>query len=349
MDNNKEMKQTLEGLIKDLGVSVVDFGDTGKLKVEAQPTGSISLDLALGIGGLPRGRVIELYGLESHGKSTIALMAIATIQKANGAALYIDAENALGPEWAQKLGVNLDPMKCPMIQENCAEKVFDIVDKAIMSNKFDIIVIDSVTALSPLQEIEGTMEQQTIGLQARIISKGLRKLVGKIGRSRTTVIFINQMREKIGVMFGDPMTTPGGKALKFYSSVRMRVSKSSKEILDESKTKTGHEITVKIEKNKVAAPFKEATLTLLYEKGIDSIGEIFDVAVAKGLITRSGPTYRFKDQSWRGQEAVKESIRNTNTLRESLLEAIKQSPTVSTMPTAPVASEDDEKNLPEDE
>lgn len=325
-ESDREIKKTLDGLIKDLGVSVVNFDGGSKLQVEVQPTGSISLDLALGAGGLPRGRVVELYGLESHGKSTIALMAIATLQKAGGVALYIDAENAMGPEWAVKLGVDLDPMKCPMIQENCAEKVFDIVDKAVTSGKFDMIVVDSVTALSPQQEIEGTMEQQTIGLQARVISKGLRKLVGKIGHSKTTVVFINQMREKIGVMFGDPMTTPGGKALKFYSSVRMRVSKSSKEMLDEGKNKIGHEITVKIEKNKVGAPYKEATLTLLYEKGIDKIGEIFDVAMLKGVVTRSGPTYTFQSKSWRGQEALKNEIKTNSVLADALLEAIKTAP-----------------------
>lgn len=339
-EQNKEIKKTLDGLIKDLGVSVVNFDGGSKLQVEAQPTGSISLDLALGIGGLPRGRVVELYGLESHGKSTIALMAIATLQKAGGVALYIDAENAMGPEWAEKLGVDLDPMKCPMIQENCAEKVFDIVDKAVVSNKFDMIVVDSVTALSPLQEIEGTMEQQTIGLQARIISKGLRKLIGKIGRSRTTVVFINQMREKIGVMFGDPMTTPGGKALKFYSSVRMRVSKSSKEILDENKTKTGHEITVKLEKNKVGPPYTEATLTLLYEKGIDSIGEIFDVAMVKGVLTRFGPTYTYGEKKWKGQEAVKAEIRANQAFADELIEAIKKAP--ARVVAVGVAGEEDE-------
>lgn len=332
-EKNKEIQKTLNGLISDLGVSVASFGGTSKLKVEAQSTGSLTLDEALGIGGLPRGRIIELYGLESHGKSTIALMTAATIQRAGGVVLYIDAENAMGPEWAEKLGVDLDPLRFPLIQENCAEKVFDIVEKAIDSNSFDMIVVDSVTSLSPKAEIEGDMDKQTIGLQARVISKGLRKLVGKIGRSKTTVVFINQMREKIGVMFGDPMTTPGGKALKFYSSVRMRVSKSSKEILDEGKNKTGHEIYVKMEKNKVAAPYKEATLTLLYNKGIDSIGEIFDVAVLKGLITRSGPTYTFKDKRWKGQDAVKADIKSNTILASELVEAIKSTPTVQQIVT----------------
>lgn len=332
-EKNREINKTLNGLIKDLGVSVASFGGTSKLKVEAQPTGSLTLDEALGIGGVPRGRIIELYGLESHGKSTIALMTAATIQRAGGVVLYIDAENAMGPDWAEKLGVDLDPLRFPLIQENCAETVFDIIEKAIDSNSFDMIVVDSVTSLSPKAEIEGNMDKQTIGLQARIISKGLRKLVGKIGRSKTTVVFINQMREKIGVMFGDPMTTPGGKALKFYSSVRMRVSKSSKEILDESKNKVGHEIYVKMEKNKVAAPYKEATLTLLYNKGIDSIGEIFDVACLKGLIVRNGPTYTFRDKKWKGQEAVKADIKANPTLALDLAECIRLTPTVQTAVT----------------
>lgn len=327
-NKDKEIKKILDTLSSDLGISIVNF-DGNKMDIEVQPTGSISLDLALGVGGLPRGRIVELYGLESHGKSTIALMTAATVQKAGGIVLYIDAENSLGPKWAEKLGVDLNPLKFPIIQENCAEKIFDIVEKAVDTNRFDLIVVDSVTSLSPRQEIEGTMDQQTIGLQARVISKGLRKLVNKIGHSKTTVVFINQMREKIGVMFGDPMTTPGGKALKFYSSIRMRVSKSSKEILDDSKTKMGHEISIKVEKNKVAPPFREATLTLLYEKGIDRIGEIFDVSMAKGIISRSGPTYTFGAKKWRGQDEVKSEIRSNVSLANELLEAIKQAPLTS--------------------
>lgn len=337
-DKSKDIKKALEAMSKSLGTSVVDYSQSTKL--EAQSTGSISLDEALGIGGLPRGRVVELYGPESSGKTTIALSTAAQVQKAGGAVLFIDAENALGPAWAQKLGVDLDPLKFPIIQENCAELVFDTIEKAVDQNVFDLIIVDSVTSLCPRQEIEGTMDDQTIGLQARIISKGMRKLVNKVGHSRTIVIFVNQIREKVGVMFGNPETTSGGRALKFYSSIRMRVTKSSKEILGEDKSKVGHEIQVKIEKNKVAPPYREAHMTLLYNEGLDSIGEIFDVAMLKNVISRSGPTYTYKGQSWRGQEAVKSTIRSNEALRADLLDQIKLTPTSTSV--AVVADEEQE-------
>lgn len=325
MDKDKEIKKILDELVEGMGVSVVNLGGE-KMQVESQPTGSIALDLALGIGGLPKGRIIELYGPESGGKTTISLLAAAEVQKRGGVVLFLDAENAFSPQWAAKLGVDVDPYKFPIIQNNSAEKVFDLLEKAVDSKKFDMIIVDSVTSLSPNQEIEGSMEDQTIGLQARIISKGLRKIVGKVGSSKTIVIFINQLREKVGIMFGNPETTPGGRALKFYASVRMRVSKSGKEILDDAKNKTGHEINVRIEKNKVAPPYREAILTLLYDRGIDRIGEVFNVATSKGIITRSGPTYTFGNKSWRGQEAVKAEIRSNSAFAEELMNAIKQAP-----------------------
>lgn len=314
----------LDELSKSLGVDIVTYGNNkNKVHVEAQSTGSISVDSALGIGGLPKGRIVELYGPESSGKSTLALLTAAQVQKAGGKVLFIDAENSLGPEWARTLGVDIDNL--PIVQNNCAEKVFDTLEKALDSGKFGLIIVDSVTALSPQQELEGSMEDQTIGLQARIISKGLRKLVGKVARSKCVVIFINQLREKIGVMFGNPETTPGGRALKFYASVRMRVSRDGKEVLDPvTKEKTGHFIKVKVEKNKVAAPFREATLFLDYKDGIDPIVEVFDLAVSRNVISRSGPTYKFNEKSWKGQEAVKAALRQDSKLLEEVSQALRQ-------------------------
>lgn len=339
-EKNKEIKKIFEGLQKDHGASVVNYGKRPEVKVLS--TGSLSLDGAIGIGGIPVGKVMELYGPESGGKTSISLMIAAEVQRQGGKVFFLDAENALDTNWAaSSFGVNIDPLEFSIVQENMLETGLDIVDRIVTSGLYALVIVDSVTALSPRREIEGTMDQMTMGLQANKMSQFMRKMVSKINKSGTAVIFINQLRDKIGVMFGSPETTPGGRALKFYSSVRMRVSKSGKEILDESKNKIGHEITVRIEKNKVGPPYKEATLTLLYSSGMDKIGEIFDVATAKGLITRSGPTYSFNGKSWRGQEAVKADIRASTALALELTEAIKAAP--STLTSTMVPDSEDEK------
>lgn len=338
MNKNAELKKIFDKLQQDSEDSViVNYGE--KKKIEVKSTGSLSLDNAIGIGGIPRGRVIELYGPESGGKTSISLMIAAEVQKQGGKVFFLDAEHALDIGWAENsFGVNTDPFEFTHIQDNMLETGLDKVDTMVVSGLYDLIIVDSVTALSPRREIEGTMDQMTMGLQANKMSQFMRKMVSKIKKSNTTVIFINQLRDKIGVMFGNPETTPGGRALKFYSSVRMRVSKSGKEILDDGKNKIGHEITVRIEKNKVGPPYREATLTLLYSSGIDKIGDIFEVAVSRGVIVRSGPTYKFNDKSWRGQELVKQEIRSNANFSSELLEAIKKAP--STAPVPAVAKEE---------
>lgn len=334
--SKSDMEKELDGLSKDLGVDIVSFGaGSGKSQIEAQSTGSPTLDAALGVGGLPKGRIVELYGPEAGGKTSISLLTAAQVIKGGGKVLFIDAENALSPDWARKLGVDLDTL--PIVQENCAEKVFNVLEKALDSGKFNLIVIDSVTSLAPQKEIEGAMEDQTIGLQARIISKGLRKVVGKVAKSKCIVIFINQLREKIGILFGNPETTPGGRALKFYASIRLRVSRDGKVVTDkDSKEKTGFLTKVRVEKNKVAAPYREASLYLDFEHGLDRATEVFAVAVDKGVINRSGPTYTFQKHSWRGQDAVKDALRTDQSLYDELVAAISVS--VNTV-TAPAVSE----------
>jgi recombination protein RecA len=342
---DREIKKLFAELQKQSGTSVVNFGQP--VKIDVQPTGSISLDTAIGIGGIPLGRIIELYGPESGGKTSISLMLAAETQKAGGRVFFFDAENALDLNWAEKaFGVNPDPLEFGILQENCAEVVFDSLEKVLDKGLHQLVIVDSVSALSPRREIEGTMEQKTMGLQAAVISQALRKLVSKVKRSGITVIFINQLREKIGIMFGNPETTPGGRALKFYSSVRMRVSKSGKEILDDSKNKLGHEIVVRIKKNKVGPPYREANLTLLYSSGIDKVGDIFEAALAKQIIVQNGSSYKFADKNWRGKESVKAEIKVNPALAEQLKDAIRQAPQNVVLPDS---VEEEEEEEPSDE
>ncbi len=271
--------------------SIMKIADNQTLNVEAIPTGSISLDMALGVGGIPKGRIVEIYGPESSGKTTLTLHMIAEVQKAGGLAAFIDAEHALDPDYAKRIGVKLDDLL--VSQPDSGEQALDIAETLVRSNALDLIVIDSVAALTPRAEIEGEMGASHMGLQARLMSQALRKLTGIISKTNTTVIFINQIRMKIGVMFGNPETTTGGNALKFYASVRVEIRRTA-QIKNGDKI-IGNRTKAKVVKNKVAPPFKVAEFDIMYNEGISSSGDILDTGLLMGVIDKSGNSYSFKD------------------------------------------------------
>jgi recombination protein RecA len=281
--------------------SIMRLGEAHATNVETIPTGSISLDLALG-GGIPRGRIIEIYGPESSGKTTVCLHAVAEIQKAGGTAAYVDAEHALDPAYAKRVGVNVDSLL--ISQPDSGEQALEVVETLVRSNAVDIIVVDSVAALVPQAEIEGDMGDAHMGLQARLMSQALRKLTGVISRSKTTVIFVNQLRMKIGIMFGNPETTTGGQALKFYSSVRMDIRRLSQ--IKQGDAIIGNHVRVKVVKNKVAAPFREAEFDIMYNQGISREGDVIDLAANNGIVEKSGAWYEYKGEKIaQGREAAK--------------------------------------------
>ncbi|MDF1703234.1 MAG: recombinase RecA [Aeromicrobium sp.] len=301
--------------------AVMRLGERGRTKIDVIPTGATALDVALGIGGLPRGRVVEIYGPESSGKTTVALHAVANAQKAGGVAAFIDAEHALDPDYARKLGVDTDALL--ISQPDSGEQALEIADMLIRSGALDIIVIDSVAALVPRAEIDGEMGDSHVGLQARLMSQALRKMTGAINGSGTTAIFINQLREKIGVMFGSPETTTGGKALKFYASVRLDVRRI--ETLKDGTDMVGNRTKVKVVKNKLAPPFKVAEFDIMYGKGISREGSLIDVGVDAGIVRKAGAWYTYEgDQLGQGKENARQFLADNPDLALEIERRVKE-------------------------
>ena len=321
-DRAKALEAALAQIDKQFGKgSVMRLGDEVRAPIEVIPTGSIALDVALGIGGLPRGRVVEIYGPESSGKTTVALHAVANAQRQGGIAAFIDAEHALDPEYAAKLGVDTDALL--VSQPDTGEQALEIMDMLIGSGSLDVIVIDSVAALVPRAEIEGDMGDSHVGLQARLMSQALRKITGRLSQTKTTAIFINQLREKIGVFFGSPETTTGGKALKFYASIRIDVRRI--QTLKEGADSVGNRTKAKIVKNKMAPPFKIAEFDIIYGQGISREGGIIDMGVEHGMIKKSGSWFTYDgDQLGQGMENSRRFLRDNPELAAELERLIKE-------------------------
>ncbi len=312
----KALQAAMEKIEKNFGKgSIMKLGDDNFESIDVIPTGSIALNTALGVGGYPRGRIIEIYGPESSGKTTLAIHAIAEAQKSGGIAAIIDAEHAFDRFYAQKLGVDIDNLL--ISQPDCGEQALEIAEQLIRSSAIDIIVIDSVAALTPKAEIEGEMGDNKVGLQARLMSQALRKLTSAISKTNTTCIFINQLREKIGIMFGNPETTTGGNALKFYSSVRLDIRRVTQ--IKEGEEAIGNQVRVKIIKNKVAPPFRKAEFDIMFGEGISRIGEIVDLGVEYGVIKKSGSFYSYNDTKLaQGRDRTKQIIADNPELAEEL-------------------------------
>ena len=321
IDKKKALETALSQIEKQFGKgSVMKLGDYKAMEIEAIPTGALSLDMALGIGGLPRGRIIEIYGPESSGKTTLALHVVAEAQKEGGEAAFIDAEHALDPVYAKKLGVDIDNLI--VSQPDTGEQALEITESLVRSGALDVIVVDSVAALVPKAEIDGDMGDSHMGLQARLMSQALRKLAGAINKSKTVLIFINQLREKIGVMFGNPETTTGGRALKFYASVRLDIRKAEN-IKQDGEIK-GSRTRVKVVKNKVAPPFREAEFDIVYGKGISKEGNILDIGVNLDIVEKSGSWFSYNgERIGQGRENVKNYLRENPEMMKEIEEKIR--------------------------
>jgi len=321
-DREKSLETALLQIERQFGKgSVMRLGEETRVPVEVIPTGSIALDVALGLGGLPRGRIVEIYGPESSGKTTVALHAVANAQKAGGIAAFIDAEHAMDPEYAKKLGCDTDALL--VSQPDTGEQALEIADMLIRSGAIDVIVIDSVAALVPKAEIEGEMGDSHVGLQARLMSQALRKITGALNQTKTTAIFINQLREKVGVMFGSPETTSGGKALKFYASVRLDIRRI--ETLKDGTDAVGNRTRVKVVKNKMSPPFKVAEFDILYGTGISREGSLIDLGVEQGIVRKSGAWYTYEgDQLGQGKENARNFLRDNPDLANEIEKRIKE-------------------------
>lgn len=321
-EREKALKLAIEKIEKDFGKgSIMKLGDKPSVSVESIPTGSLDLDIALGIGGIPRGRIIEIYGPESSGKTTLAQHIVAECQKKGGIAAFVDAEHALDPEYARNIGVKIEDLL--ISQPDTGEQALDITEELVRSGAVDIIVVDSVAALVPKAEIDGSMEDQQMGLQARLMSKALRKLTGIIGKTNTTVIFINQLRMKIGFVLGNPETTTGGNALKYYSSVRMEIRRT--ETIKGENGDLGNHVKVKVLKNKVAPPFRTAEFDIIFGKGICKFGNILDVGVKMNIVDKSCSWFSYKEEKLgQGREKAKEFLANNPEIMASIEKEIRE-------------------------
>lgn len=320
--NDKTLDQVLSDIEKQFGKgAVMKLGDHEKREIDVISSGSLALDIALGIGGYPKGRIIEIYGPESSGKTTFALHAIAEAQKLGGRVAFIDAEHSLDPQYASKLGVNIDDLL--LSQPDNGEQALEICEALVRSGAISVVVIDSVAALVPQAEIEGEMGDSHVGLQARLMSQALRKLSGVINKTNTIAIFINQLREKVGVMFGNPETTPGGRALKFYASIRLDIRRS--EQIKLGTDVIGNKTSIKVVKNKMAPPFKNSTVDIMYGEGVSKEGEIVDLASDAKIIDKSGAWYSYNGEKLgQGKENVKELLKNNPALRDELLQKTRE-------------------------
>ncbi len=319
--NEQELDEVLKQIQKTYGKgAVMKLGERPNVDVDVIPTGSLLLDEALGVGGYPRGRIIEIFGPESSGKTTLALHAIAECQKLGGTAAFIDAEHAIDPEYAKKLGVNIDELI--LSQPDSGEQALEITEMLASSGGIDLLIVDSVAALVPQAELDGEMGDSSVGLQARLMSKAMRKLAGTLNKHDCTIIFINQLREKVGVMYGNPETTSGGRALKFYASIRLDIRRT--EAIKTGSEVTGNTCRIKVVKNKVSPPFKQCEIDIIYGQGISKESEILDRAVEKGIIKKSGAWFEYNGSKIaQGREAAKEYIHSNEDVKEELLEALK--------------------------
>ena len=332
MDKIKALENAMRQIEKDFGKgSIMKLGEAAaKMNIEVIPTGTLSLDIALGVGGVPRGRVVEIYGPESSGKTTVALHIIAQAQKAGGIAAFIDAEHALDPIYAKKLGVDIENLL--ISQPDHGEQALEIADALVRSGAIDVVVVDSVAALVPKAEIEGEMGDSHVGLQARLMSQAMRKLTGIISKSKTTAIFINQIREKVGVMFGNPETTTGGRALKFYASIRLDVRKA--DTLKQGNDIVGNRTRVKVVKNKIAPPFKQAEFDIMYGQGVSHEGCLVDIGTELDVIEKSGAWYSYLGtRLGQGRENVKEFLKENATVANEIESKIREKLIVSTNPS----------------
>ena len=321
-DKDKALEQVMAEIEKQFGKgAIMKLGEETHYEIETTPTGSLGLDIALGAGGFPKGRIIEVYGPESSGKTTIALQAVAEVQKRGGRAAFIDAEHALDPIYAKNLGVNIDELL--LSQPDTGEQALEICEALVRSNAVSIVVIDSVAALVPQAEIEGEMGDSHVGLQARLMSQALRKLSGIINKTNTTAIFINQLREKVGVLFGNPETTPGGRALKFYASVRLDVRRGEQIKLGDSVI--GNKTNIKVVKNKIAPPFKVATVEIMYGEGVSHVGELVDIASDLGIMDKSGAWYSYHGEKiGQGRENTKIFLKNNPDIANEIENQIRE-------------------------